>query len=219
MAYFPLFMDITGRKAVVVGGGKVARRKVSTLLRYGADVHVYSKEISKDVEMLLDEQHLHYRQYQGDASGEGAVGSEILDDATIVIAATGSREVNHQVAKYCNQHRIPVNVIDAPQECSFIFPAVVKKGDISIGINTAAKSPAVASQIRKDIEQMIPDYYEEILDGIGQYRQKIKQTVPNPALRRYLLKEAAKRSFAFKHFLTEEEQEQLMEESKDTFQQ
>ena len=171
MAYFPIFIEIEKKKCLVVGGGKVALRKVETLLRYDAQVHVVSREICTEIRALLPPENIHEEELlpspgdtnAGELLPECSCGSEwplpdYFTGAALVVAATGSREVNHRVAQFCRERRIPVNVADAPEECTFFFPAVVKKGDISIGVNTGGKSPAVSSQVRRDIEKAIPDY-------------------------------------------------------------
>lgn len=123
----------------------------------------------------------------------------------MVVAATGSREVNHRVAQFCRERRIPVNVADAPEECTFFFPAVVKKGDISIGVNTGGKSPAVSSQVRRDIEKAIPDYYEAIADQLGVLREYVKSHVEREPDRRKILKQAAASAFLNERTLSQNE--------------
>ena len=128
-----------------------------------------------------------------------------LSDAALVIAATGSREINHRVAEYCRERRIPVNVADAPGECTFFFPAVVKKGDISIGINTGGKSPAVSSQVRRDVEAAIPGHYAMIAEQLGSLREYVKSRIKEEPLRRKILKQAAAEAFSHERILSQDE--------------
>lgn len=218
MAYFPIFIEIEKKKCLVVGGGKVALRKVETLLRYDAQVHVVSREICEEIRALLPPENIHEGELlpsPGDTNArellpECSCGSEWpLPDhftgAVLVVAATGSREVNHRVAQFCRERRIPVNVADAPEECTFFFPAVVKKGDISIGVNTGGKSPAVSSQVRRDIEKAIPDYYEAIADQLGTLREYVKSHVEREPDRRKILKQAAASAFLKERILSQNE--------------
>lgn len=218
MAYFPIFIEIEKKKCLVVGGGKVALRKVETLLRYDAQVHVVSREICEEIRALLPPENIHEGELlpsPGDTNArellpECSCGPEWpLPDhftgAALVVAATGSREVNHRVAQFCRARRIPVNVADAPEECTFFFPAVVKKGDISIGVNTGGKSPAVSSQVRWDIEKAIPDYYEAIADQLGVLREYVKSHVEREPDRRKILKQAAASAFLNERTLSQNE--------------
>lgn len=218
MAYFPIFIEIEKKKCLVVGGGKVALRKVETLLRYDAQVHVVSREICEEIRTLLPPENIYEGELlllpedtnEGELLPECSCGPEWpLPDhftgAALVVAATGSREVNHRVAQFCRERRIPVNVADAPEECTFFFPAVVKKGDISIGVNTGGKSPAVSSQVRRDIEKAIPDYYEAIADQLGVLREYVKSHVEREPDRRKILKQAAASAFLNERILSQNE--------------
>lgn len=218
MAYFPIFIEIEKKKCLVVGGGKVALRKVETLLRYDAQVHVVSREICEEIRTLLPPENIYEGELlllpedtnEGELLPECSCGpewplSDHFTGAALVVAATGSREVNHRVAQFCRERRIPVNVADAPEECTFFFPAVVKKGDISIGVNTGGKSPAVSSQVRRDIEKAIPDYYEAIADQLGALREYVKSHVEREPDRRKILKQAAASAFLKERILSQNE--------------
>lgn len=227
MAYFPIFIEIEKKKCLVVGGGKVALRKVETLLRYDAQVHVVSREICAEIRELLPPENIYEGELlledtseerlpspgdtnAGELLPECSCGSEwplpdYFTGAVLVVAATGSRKVNHRVAQFCRERRIPVNVADAPEECTFFFPAVVMKGDISIGVNTGGKSPAVSSQVRRDIEKAIPDYYEAIADQLGVLREYVKSHVEREPDRRKILKQAAASAFLNERTLSQNE--------------
>ncbi|MDO5146232.1 MAG: bifunctional precorrin-2 dehydrogenase/sirohydrochlorin ferrochelatase [Eubacteriales bacterium] len=195
MAHFPIFIEIEQKKCLVIGGGKVALRKVEGLLRYGADVQVVGKEICGALRQLLPPDSLH----------EGELSEQQLDSAALVVVATGDRQANHRAAMLCRERGIPVNVADAPEEGTFLFPALVKKGDISIGINTGGKSPILSSQIRKEIEKVIPDSYAEIAVQMGKLRSYVQEHVPMEADRRSILKRAAAAAFEKEAPLGEEE--------------
>ena len=241
MAYFPIFIEIEQKKCVILGGGKVALRKAQTLLRYGADVHIVSREVCKELRELLPPEkiwqrdltagepetvrYLHAEEVkQGEeAPGTADISSEegtgaaafpedttlvvaaFLEDAALVVAATGSRQVNSRAAQFCRSRKIPVNVADAPEECTFFFPAVVKKGDVSIGVNTAGKSPVVSSRVRRKVEAAIPEYYGELTAQLGQLREYVKDHVSEESARRAILKQAAAEAFSHERTLSPEE--------------
>lgn len=201
MAHFPVFINIIKKKCVVVGGGKVAWRKVETLLRYEAWVEVVAEEICEEIARLLPEEQLHQREFQ----------EEDLSGAVLAVAATASRELNHQVAVCCGKKHILVNVADAPEECTFLFPAVVKKGEISIGINTGGASPSVSGRIRKEIDGAVPEYYGDIARQMGVLRQYVKEHFSLEKDRRKILTEAAGQAFALERVLTQGEVDQILQ--------
>ncbi len=204
MACFPIFIDIKQKKCLVVGGGKVALRKVETLLRYEAAVYVVAEEICREIgEKLPPAQRRH-----------GHVTEEDITGSCLVIAATSCRDTNHWIAGFCKKHHIPVNVIDAPEECTFIFPAVVQKGDISVGINTGGKSPILSQTIRKAIEKEIPDYYVELAEQLGSLRDYVKEHYHIEKDRRDILKRVAAEAFAQERTLSREEINEIIRQVK-----
>lgn len=146
MAYFPLFVDLEGKVCMIIGDGPVAERKAGVLRKYGARVLVY---------------------------GEGQWDFAHLKDAYLVIAATNQREINEQIAQYCREQQIMVNVADSKEESAFLFPSVVKEGGISIGITTGGASPVIASDLRKRIEAAIPEGIGDIAQYMGEVRKQI----------------------------------------------
>lgn len=200
MAHFPMFVNIKDRPCLVAGGGKVALRKVTTLLKYQADVRVTAPEICREIRDLLPRDHWRV----------GQVEDREMEEAFLVIAATASREENHRISLFCRERKIPVNVIDAPRECTFLFPAVVKRGEISIGINTGASSPGVSRHIRRQIEEEIPEYYGEIARQIGCLREELKEKVTSERKRADILTAVTDRAFSEERVLTPEELQEII---------
>lgn len=204
MAYFPVFIDIKQKKCLVAGGGKIALRKVETLLRYEACVHVVAEEICPEICEKLSPSQIR----------KGKVTEKDMEESCLVVAATSSRETNHWISEICCHRNIPVNVVDAPEECSFMFPAVVRKGDISIGINTGGKSPVLSRRIRKTIEKDIPDYYAELADQLGDLREFVKLHYKKEEDRRNILKRAAAEAFAQERTLSQKEINEIIRQEK-----
>lgn len=205
MAYFPLFVDIKDKRCLVIGGGKVAGRKIETLLSYGARVRVISPRISQEILNLKKEyDKTRSLELQNDLLSQEDLEKEIRE-SVLVVAAAADREANHQVADICHRCNIPVNVVDRQRECSFFFPAVVKKGDISIGINTGGSSPVVSARIRRETEENLPDYYADITRQLGLLREGLKERMPDESRRRRFLKEVAAKAFAAERPLSQEE--------------
>ena len=135
-----------------------------------------------------------------------------IGKAFLVVAATSNREENHHIAELCHAYNVLVNVADSEEESSFIFPSVVRKGDISIGINSGTGSPTVSKHIRKQIEKAVPDYYADIAVFMGKLREYVKANFKEESQRRYILKTAAAEAFAEERVLTQKEIEEIIKE-------
>ena len=146
--FFPLFIELTGKKCVVAGGGNVAVRKVKTLLKFDADITVISPEITDELKEIVDGGQVKYlqRQYRYDD----------IDDAFLVIAATSEREVNHAIFRRCEMLKIWGDIADCPKECSFMFPAVSDSDNVVVGITTSGENPSLSHQIREEVDDILP---------------------------------------------------------------
>lgn len=176
MAYFPLFLNLDGADVLVVGGGQTALRKCRSVLAFGADVTVISPEFAGE---FPNQAHLMKRRFQpGDTSGRA-----------MVLACTDDRAVNRQIAQEAQQQNIPVNVADDPELCTFYFPALVRDGDVVVGVSSGGKSPLIAQELRQKIEKILPEGIGEINDAMGVYRQKLQggDGPASPAERKRLL--------------------------------
>jgi len=139
--YYPVFLDVRGRRVVVLGAGRVAARKIKGLEEVGARVRVIAPRIAPG----LRGHEVERRKYR---AGD-------LKSAVLVFAATDDRQVNHAVAMEARQRRIPVNVADCLDECTFIVPARITQGEIQIAISTGGKSPRTAKQLRQALERLL----------------------------------------------------------------
>ena len=167
-SYYPVFLDLEGRVAVVIGGGAVAARKAESLQKAGARVIAVAPRFSAEFEALPVE--LRRRGYEPDD----------LDGATLVIAATDDAAVNQRVAADCRERRILVNVADDAELCDFLVPAVIDRGSIQLAISTGGKSPALARRLKADLQQALGDEYRAINDLLGELRERAKQSPQLP---------------------------------------
>jgi precorrin-2 dehydrogenase/sirohydrochlorin ferrochelatase len=168
---YPVYLNLTDRKVIVVGGGDVARRKVKTLLECGARVTVISPELTEDIKTWQETNQIKVirRKYKkGD-----------IDQAFLVVAACGDPQVNQQVFAEANEQNILCNVVDEPSLCSFQVPAVVNRGPLQIAISTAGISPALAREIAKQLREHFGSDYEVLLDTLLQLRTHLKKKYPN----------------------------------------
>ncbi len=177
MEYYPAFLNLHGKKAVVVGGGKVAERKVLSLLRSGADVTVISPFLTNrlDREKSLGTiRHLARKYRKNDLRG-----------AFIVIAATDSPETNRIVGR---DAPALANVVDVPSQCNFIAPSVVRRGPLTIAISTGGTSPAMSKALRKELEGIYSSRFSDYLGFIKKIRAKALTEIDDRKKRETFLK-------------------------------
>jgi siroheme synthase-like protein len=164
--YYPIFLNIQGKKCVVVGGGEVAERKARALVEQGASVTVISARVSDGLTQLAEQGiiELSLRDYQpGD-----------LENALIAIAATDDPKVNMDVVREGQERGVLTNVVDAPEHSDFIVPSLLRRGDVSIAVSTGGKSPALARRIRTELEQSLAPEYASLALLVSQVRQELK---------------------------------------------
>ena len=149
---YPLFMDVSGRRCVVVGGGGVASRKARGLLESGARVVVVSPEVTPEIDDM--DVTVERRPYEpGDLAG-----------CALAFAATDSREVNAAVARESEEHGIPVNVADRPAEGDFALPSVLRRGGLQVAVSTGGASPSLARRIRDAMEPSFAAEWESVVE-------------------------------------------------------
>lgn len=168
MAYFPMFVELNGKKCLIIGGGKVALRKAVALLDFEASLTVVADRIIPEFREL-EASHKPFVELIGRAYKE-----EDLQEAFLVIAATDDKELNRRISADCKAKGIPVNVVDVKEECSFIFPAYVRKKSITVGITSSGNSPVLTQQIKKTVEKHLPDYIGLLSDKMGNARKLVK---------------------------------------------
>ena len=180
MPYYPAFLNLEGRKTVVVGGGRVAERKVSALLKAGADVTVISPSITKGLLKISGGGKIRHiaRAYR----------MNDLRGAFLVIAATDSPETNKRVSKDAPGL---VNVVDVPSECNFIAPSVVRRGPLLLAISTSGASPAFARTLRRELEKSYGPELTQYLKFLQGVRAKAMSVFPKKDEREDFLKGAA----------------------------
>lgn len=159
--YFPVFINLENKKIIVVGGGMVACRKITTLLSFTRHISIYSRQLCEPLQEYVSEYPCVV--WEGENPTE-----EQIRQADLVIAATNDRQENARISSICHREEIMVNVADAKEECSFFFPSVVTRGNLTVGISTGGISPAFCKQVRQEIEEWLPREYEEYeMDGIN----------------------------------------------------
>lgn len=181
MRYYPVFLDISKRACVVVGGGAVAERKVLSLLAAGALVKVISPRLVKGLQELEKEGSIEAekRRYRpGDIEG-----------AFLVVSAASGKAVNRAVYEEAQLLRIPINVVDDPIHCSFIVPSVVERGGLLIAISTSGKSPYLARRLREELEGRFGEEYSGFVEILGAVRSKLLKNPANHVKKERVIKE------------------------------
>lgn len=164
-SFYPILVDLQGKKALVVGGGKVAQRKIENLLDYGASVHVVARELTGELEHLHCERRI---QFLGPEFSES-----YLEGAFLVIAATDDASLNRRVSQEAQKRGQLINAVDQPADCNFIVPSVLSRGDLLIAVSTSGKSPAFARKVRVELEQHFGEEYGFFLNLMGNLRKEI----------------------------------------------
>lgn len=168
MGYFPFFVDLEGREGLIAGGGTVALRKLRKLLPYGPRLTVAAPELLPDFEGI-----------PGVALLRRAFESAMLEGKFFAVAATDSPETNRAVAALCRERGVLVNVVDDKEHCTFLFPALVKRGDLSIGVSTGGASPSAAVWVKERAAAQIPEDFGELLAYLGSLRPAVRERVPD----------------------------------------
>ena len=181
--HFPLFVELGDRPCLVVGGGKVAARKVAMLREFGAAVTVVAPEACEELSKAVDGARRLSRAFR-DADAEGQ---------TPVVAATDDAELNGRVAALCRARGIPVNVVDDPPNCTFIFPAVFRKGPIVAAVSSGGACPVAAKMVRDKVARLVSDDFAEEVARLGRERENLKRDYPDPQERRRVCEEALKK--------------------------
>ena len=148
MAYFPMFVQLKNKKCLVIGGGRIALRKIEVLKDFEADVTVIAPEMIPQIRQI-DKIRRIFRTFM----------EEDFKEAELVVAATNDPKVNSEISKICMQRKIPVNAVDQKEDCSFIFPSYVKEGEVVAAFSSGGQSPMITQYLKEKIK---PNLTEEL---------------------------------------------------------
>lgn len=165
-AYYPVYLNLNGRKCVVVGGGRIALRKVKALLEHGAEITVISPDLCLELLQLAGSGKIHAlkREY----------GTGDLEGAFVAIAATDSREIHRQIVAEARKQAVLVNTVNDAENSDFIVPSYFRRGDVTVAVSTAGRSPALARKIRLLLERELGDEYALLANLISEVRSEVK---------------------------------------------
>lgn len=165
MAYFPLFVDLKGKKILVVGGGAVALRKIKSLLPFSPVLIVVAPKINDEIKALeeKDKVQIFQRIFK----------DEDLSGCFCALVATDNPEVQQRVYQLCEERGVFCNCADSPKECHFVFPSLIVRGDLSIGFSTAGKAPVLSARLRREIERVLPPGLEALIEKLYRLRESL----------------------------------------------
>ena len=179
MSKYPIYLEMSGRRVVVIGGGSVALRKVQALSQTGARIVVVAENIAPKLEeaFQLPNVEIVLSSYRKD----------YLVGAVLAIAATNDLALNKQIFKDCQELEVLCNIVDQPEFCDFHVPAVVKRGNLQIAISTDGNCPAYAGHIRRKLEEIFTETHGRFVDELERLRPQIIEQIPDPDRRKTLL--------------------------------
>jgi len=176
MDHLPIFLNVNGKRTLVVGSGVVAARKADLLLRAGSDVTIVAPELGDELSQLAQDYSFNHQ--------TGALCADDLDGCMVVFGCSHDDSVNQQLCKYAAAAGIMVNVADSKENCDFTMPAVVDRTPLLIAISTGGSSPLLTRMLKANFETTIPAAYGRLAEFAGSYRDKIKAMVPDLTRRR-----------------------------------
>ncbi|CAC9436903.1 Siroheme synthase / Precorrin-2 oxidase / Sirohydrochlorin ferrochelatase / Uroporphyrinogen-III methyltransferase [Bathymodiolus heckerae thiotrophic gill symbiont] len=182
MNYLPIFIELTQKPCLVVGGGDIAYRKITLLLKANAQVVCVSRAFCDGITKLAEDKKITVIQKDFEASD--------IDAQVLVISATDDTALNAQVSRMAKAANIPVNVVDSPDLCSFIVPSIVDRSPIVIAISSAGKAPVLARLIRAKLESTLPNAYGKLAQLAGDFRAQVKAKFSHIEDRRYFWEKA-----------------------------
>ncbi len=203
--HYPIALRLKGKECLVVGGGQVAFRKVISLLQSGAMVKVVSPKLIEEIETLVYDKKIIYEQREFIEAD--------LNRVFLVIGATDQRLVNSRIGQLAQEQNILVNIVDQPEDCNFIVPAIHRAGGLSIAVTTDGKSPALAGKIRRALAEEYSDVYDIILEWLGDIRVFLLCHQADSIKRRKILIDLA--SFELVKYLQAGQVKQALEMIKD----
>ena len=173
MNYLPIFLNLKNKPCLVVGGGDVAVRKAALLLQAGAIIRIVAPILNESFVLPPGSEYLAER-FQ----------ASHLDGMTLAIAATDDTAVNEYVSREAQQRNIPLNVVDNPNLCTFIMPAILDRSPLLVAFSTGGASPVLTRLLRGKLETLIPQAYGRLAAFAGRFREIVKQRIATPSQRR-----------------------------------
>lgn len=199
MSYFPMYIELAGRACLVAGGGIVACRKVRVLQDFGAEVTVIAPEILPEI-LACAGVHCQKRDFM----------PEDIEEKYLVVAATDDKAKNHEIADLCKRKKIPVNAVDQIEDCTFIFPAYVRQGEVVAAFSSGGQSPVITQYLKQAITPVMSEHLGRLAEFLGSLRDEVKACVETEAKRKALYQEVLIFGLSTGEILTRKEWEAIL---------
>lgn len=185
MAYFPMFIDLKDMNCLIIGGGKVALRKVLVLCDFDAVIKVIAKDICEEIREIS-------RINKNVTCEKKTFSEQDLEGIQLVVAATSHKELNHHISAICRQKNIYINAVDQIEDCGFIFPSYIKEGDVVGAFSSGGKSPVLTQYLKKAIKNILTPFIGELADFLGNIRTSVKENTETESERKQIYQELLK---------------------------
>ena len=203
MSYFPMFIELKGKCCLIVGGGKIALRKVEVLKDFGAQVVLIAPVILPEIKKI-----------KGVVCREKCFEREDLEGQELVVAATDDQELNHQISEVCRKEKIPVNAVDQTEDCSFIFPAYLKEGEVVAAFSSGGQSPVITQYLKAEMQPVMTPRLGELAACLGSLRKAVHQSVKTEEARKKIYREILQFGLNHDTIPSKEEIERIIEKYK-----
>ena len=198
MAFFPMFIDLTGQNCLVVGGGRIALRKVQVLLDFDANVTVVASEICDEIKKIGIERNradnVNASIQDESTNSSGMLGNLSLHERkfidsdiegkALVVAATSNEELNGRISALCKNANLPINVVDDKEKCSFIFPSYIKEKNLVGAFSSGGNSPVLARLLKDEMSDVLTSQMGELNEIFGRWRPEILKKYPDESQRK-----------------------------------
>lgn len=178
MSYFPMFIELKDRYCLVVGGGRIALHKVKVMKEFGARIKVIAPKILPEI-LRIEEVECCRKDFE----------KEDLKNQELVIVATDHPEQNHRISQMCRMEKIPVNVVDQIEDCSFIFSAYLKEGEVVAAFSSGGQSPVIAQYLKTQMRPILTSQLGELAACLGGIRERVQKLIKTEEGRREIYRE------------------------------
>lgn len=202
MSYFPMFIDLQGRSCLIAGGGRVALRKAETLQDFGARVTVIAPAVLPEIKAM-----------EGILYQEKTFEETDLGGQDLMVAATDDKELNHKISAACKRRNIPVNAVDQIEDCTFIFPAYLKEGEVVAAFSSGGQSPVITQYLKEKMRPVLTPHLGALAACLGSLRETVKEKIKTQAERKKIYREILQGSLKKHTIPSEEEIQKIIEES------
>ncbi len=173
MSYFPLFIDLQDRPCLIAGGGRIALRKAETLKEFGARITVVAPAVLPEI-----------KEMKGILYQEKTFEKADLEGQDLVVAATDDEALNHKISIACKRRNIPVNAVDQIEDCTFIFPAYLKEGEVVAAFSSGGQSPVITQYLKEKTRPVLTHHLGSLAACLGSLRETVKEKTKTQAERK-----------------------------------